>query len=171
MFIHNFFNKQSGMGLGDFLRGTIACCQLSKSKKIPFAIDLRHHKINDYLDIKYDTDACEISSIRDLQNIEPATIEGLEQNLLLHTPDLNGTRHNIYTNVWPVFPIDRDIKEYITSVFKPNADLLAAIESTMPTQEEYEVVHIRAGDLLSYNIKIGDVKHYSLKELLEQLAL
>lgn len=169
MIVNNFVNKQDGMGLGDFLRGSLACCQLYKSDKIPFAIDLRHHKINDYMDVKYDFEVCDASDIRDLQNIEPATIEGLKQNLLQDTSSLSETRRNIYTNIWPEFPIEQDIREYISSVFKPNADLLSDIKNVVPTQEEYEVVHIRAGDLLSYNFKIGDVIHYPLEELLEQL--
>ena len=75
----------------------------------------------------------------------------------------------VYTNVWPRFPLTTAEKQFVRSFMVPTRELEDAIQSTLPTHEDYEVVHIRSGDLFAFNTQVGERFQRSESELLERL--
>jgi hypothetical protein len=174
MLINTYINKRFGMGFGDFIRGTLSCHQLCSAQKIPFAVDFRHHDMGKYLDIAYQYQMCESGKILDLMDIRRFTVQCLKYSLASTYKDLRYFRKNnayIYTNVWPRVPLRHPEKEYIKSILIPTAELKEAIEVALPIFEQYEVIHIRSGDLFAFNTQIGETFKRSKHELVEKLSV
>lgn len=171
MLIQSYFAKEKGMGLGDFVRGSLATAQLCAEYGLRFQIDLSHHQIGQYLVAKCDAPAPSLCSIRDLQDIPNFTVRALKKNLkaIVNLQSLQSRNLHIYTNVWPTFKIHRDISKKVRSFFEPNKNLTAMIDETLHGMQDYGVLHIRAGDLLSFGTQIGDVVHTSLDTLLDRI--
>lgn len=173
MLINVYKNKQRGMGFGDFIRGTISCYQLSKILKVKFKVDFRHHSIGKYIVNMCEFAPCNSDEIIDLQDIRRFTVGCLKNELLRRVKNvINLTKRNIfiYTNVWPRFPLSDIEKDFIKSILVPTDELNLSIQDSITVQGDYEVIHIRSGDLFAFNTKIGDTTERSLPELLQRLV-
>jgi hypothetical protein len=187
MLIHSYKNKPNGMGLGDFIRGSISCYQLCKKLNLHFSIDFKYHPISYYLqqnNIVYsETDIHDLQDIdyNDIRwsndgsgigNVLQQTVFRLEIRLLEHYKDLRILSHEdcvLYTNVWPSFPLEDDDKEFIKNSFLPSSELSKLILNSIPTDKQYEVIHIRSGDLYAFNVQVGETHNRSTEELLEKI--
>jgi hypothetical protein len=174
MLINAYKNKQRGMGFGDFIRGTISCYQLSKILKVRFKVDFRHHSIGKYIVNQCEFAPCEADQIIDLQDIRRFTASCLKDELLRRYKNvINLTKKNVfvYTNVWPRFPLSSVEKDFVKSILVPTDELNFSIQNAINIQGDYEVIHIRSGDLFAFNTKIGDTFERSLPELMQKLAV
>lgn len=171
MLVQSYFIKEKGMGLGDFIRGSIASQELCKEHVIPFQIDLSHHPMGKYIVQRCDTPAPSIDSILNLQDIPNYTVRALKSKLKthIHLPALKKRNLYIYTNVWPTFKISSKVSRRVREFFTPNECLETAIKASCDENPNYGIIHIRAGDLLSFGIQLGDVVHNSIDELLDML--
>lgn len=176
MLIHAYMNKRYGMGLGDFIRGSLSCYQMCNIYKIPLAIDFRNHTIGQYLELNYNFRQCEALEIVDLQDIRKFTVSCLKHHLTIRqkNKDIKMLRRKdmyIYTNVWPRFPLAEREKEFAKSFLIPNAELQLAMNAALPIREEYEIVHIRSGDMFAFDTQIGETFDRSTDQLLESLSV
>jgi hypothetical protein len=171
MLVHSYFTKEWGMGLGDFIRGSLASQQFCFENKLNFQVDLSHHPIGKYIINRCDAPAPSIDSILNLQNIPGQNVRSLKKYLKTNV-NLKSLQHNnlhIYTNVWPTFKIHSTVVQSIRNFFEPNEILDAAIKNSCDMHSNYGVIHIRAGDLLSFNAEIGNKVDVSLNELLDDI--
>lgn len=170
MLINSYFNCDNGMGLGDFIRGSIASQQLCLEHNVKFQVDFSHHQIGKYLISRCDEPAPSIDSIVNLRDIPNFSIRALEKNLRSITRINSLKRNNlhIYTNVWPNFKITRIVSRQILNFLEPNDNLQMSLDDVTP-KIDYSVIHIRAGDMLSFKSQIGDVVDHTLDDLLNML--
>lgn len=171
MLINSYFQKSHGMGLGDFIRGSIAAQQLCLEYGLIFQVDLSHHPIGQYLLPRCDAPAPSIKSILSMQDIPNFTVRALKKNLssIINLKTLSTKNLHIYTNVWPTFKISPAVSNKIKSFFTPNETLENEIQKAQNGIGEYGVIHIRAGDILSFNTQIGDVVPHSLDDIVEYI--
>ena len=69
MLVNSYFIKEKGMGLGDFIRGSIASQQLCIEYGLHFQVDLSHHPMGKYIIQRCDAPAPSIDSILNLQDV------------------------------------------------------------------------------------------------------
>lgn len=171
MLVHSYFTKPKGMGLGDFIRGSIATQQLCLEYGIDFQIDLSHHPIGQYLIACCDVPAPSIESIISLQDIRNFTKRALKKHLssIIALKKLNMRDLHIYTNVWPEFKISSAVSNNVKKFFTPNEFLEDSIRKAQNDMTQYGVIHIRAGDLLSFNTQIGDVVTHTVDDIIENI--
>lgn len=171
MLVQSYFVKERGMGLGDFIRGSLASQQLCNEYGLKFQVDLSHHPIGEYIKCRCDCPAPSIRRILNLQDIPNFTIRALK-NRLQSKVNLKSLRYedlHIYTNVWPTFKIPGSISSKMREFFEPNSKLEDAIAESLNENSNYAIIHIRAGDLLSFNTQIGDVVDTTLDTLCDAL--
>lgn len=173
MLVQSYFVKERGMGLGDFIRGSIACKQLCDEYSIPFEMDFRHHPMGKYLNCTNTTPSIPLENIVNLQDIGNASIRALKSCLEERTPLKNLRKYDlgIYTNVWPVFKIPRRVSHSIRNNIQPTYECEMAIQSVLDGLKDYRVIHIRAGDILSFKTKVGDVVPHTLNDIIENLSV
>lgn len=173
MLIHTYFPKEKGMGLGDFIRGSVAANQLCVEYSIPFEIDFRHHPVGKYLQNKCTITLSDVDKILDLQDISNATLRALHHNIKNHIKLKNLRRDNlhIYTNVWPVFKLPRRIVESVKKYLHPTEECERAIAAALDSLTDYEVIHVRVGDILSFGTQIGDTVDYTMEQLVDSLDI
>ena len=159
------------MGLGDFIRGSIASQQLCNEYGLHFQVDLSHHPMGKYIIDRCDAPAPSIDSILNLQDIPNFTVRALKSRLNsnVNLKELHHQNLHIYTNVWPTFKIESRVLNQVKEFFTPNEYLETTIKESCETYGTYRIIHIRAGDLLSFKTRIGDVVHLSVHELLDIL--
>ena len=169
MLVNSYFIKEKGMGLGDFIRGCIASQQFCIERGLPFQVDVSHHPMGKYIIQRCDAPAPSANSIIDLQDIPNFTIRALKTRLneIINFKALQNKNLYIYTNVWPTFKIASIVSKRVQGFFTPNEHLEDAIKTTCDEFTNYGIIHIRAGDLLSFGTQIGDVVHNSMDELLD----
>ena len=172
MLVQSYFSKEKGMGLGDFIRGSIACKQLCVEYSIPFEIDFRHHAMGKYLKHNNTAPPIPIEEIVNFQDIGNASIRALKSSLEKRGALRNLRSYNlgIYTNVWPVFKIPRRISCSIRNYLEPTLECERAIRHALDGLKDYRVIHIRAGDLLSFNTQVGDVVDHTLADIICKLS-
>jgi len=171
MLVQSYFIKEKGMGLGDFIRGCIASQEFCIERGLPFQVDLSHHPMGKYIIQRCDAPAPLANSIIDLQDIPNFTIRALKTRLneIINFRELQRKNLYIYTNVWPTFKISSIVSRRVREFFTPNECLETAIKASCDENTNYGIIHIRAGDLLSFGIQLGDVVHNSIDELLDML--
>jgi hypothetical protein len=172
MIVHAYKNKRYGMGLGDFIRGSLSCYQLCRIYGIPLVIDFRHHPIGQYISMPQEIWQYHSDQIVDLQDIKRFTVACLKYKLIKKFKNIKILRKKnayIYTNVWPRFPLAQDEKDFAKSFLLPTEELEAAIQCSIPTRAEYEIVHIRSGDLFAFDTQVGETFERSTSELVETL--
>ena len=173
MIVNSYGNKTKGIGFGDFLRGTLACSQLCEIYNIKFDVDLRHHPVGKWLDIDYTFDKSEKSDILDLQDIGDMSLQALRDKIIFeHELYLLESNQHIYTNVFPRFPLRQKERNLIKSLLIPKKEILNSINKILHDISEYEVIHIRCGDLLSFSAQVGyEPSIYTVEELIEELTV
>lgn len=173
MLVHTYFAKERGMGLGDFIRGSIAANQLCVEYSIPFEIDFRHHPIGQYLQNQCTAPLSNQDKILDLQDISNASLRALQTNIKNRITLKNLRRDNlyIYTNVWPVFKLPRRIVESVGRYLQPTEECECAIAAALGSLTDYEVIHVRVGDILSFGTQIGDTVDYTMEQLVDSLGV
>lgn len=150
MIIHTYLQKHGGMGLGDFLRGSLAVYQMCHRYSVRAEIDFSHHPIGDYLVPSHTVDMTKFEII-EARNIGNYTIGDL-RDLIARRYRFSYLARNannicVYTNVFPKFPISVDIKQSIQRALIPTQQLQDLIPQY---EQEYEVIHIRSGDLIAF---------------------
>jgi len=162
------------MGFGDFLRGSLACHQMCYKYGVKPEIDFSQHAIGNYLipshtidTSKFDfVDACNIGnySTLDLRNliVKKYRFSYLARNI---------NNICVYTNVYPKFPISHETQQFVKQSLIPTTELNDIIPSY---SHEYEVVHIRSGDIFAFNTAIDhcvDVnKDIMIKNIIETVG-
>jgi hypothetical protein len=161
------------MGLGDFIRGSIAANQLCVEYSIPFEIDFRQHPIGQYLQNQCSVTPPNTNKILDLQDIQNATLRALQTNLKnqINLKNLRRDNLHIYTNVWPMFKLPRRIVESVRKYLQPTEECERAIVAALDSLTDYEVIHVRVGDILSFGTQIGDTVDYTMEQLIDRLSV
>jgi len=150
MIINTYLQKPGGMGLGDFLRGSLALYQMSHRYSVRAEIDFSHHPIGKYLVPSHNVDMSKFEII-EACNIGNYTIADL-RDLIARRYRFSYLARNannicVYTNVFPKFPITEEIKQSMQRALIPTPEL----QDLIPQYEQaYEVIHIRSGDLIAF---------------------
>jgi hypothetical protein len=172
MLVQSYFVKERGMGLGDFIRGSIACKQLCDEYSIPFEMDFRHHPMGKYLKPNNTIEPITLENIVNLQDIGNASIRALKCSLEERGALRNLRKYDlgIYTNVWPVFKIPRRVSYSIRNNLQPTPECEMTILSVLNGLKDYRVIHVRAGDILSFKTQIGDVMPHTVNDIIKNLS-
>ena len=173
MLIHTYFTKERGMGLGDFIRGSIATKQICIEHDIPFEIDFRQHPIGRYLQNKCFAPLPNIDKILNFQDMSHMSLRALQTNLKnqINLKNLRRDNLHIYTNVWPVFKLPKSVVVSIKKYLQPTEECERAINAALDSLTDYEVIHVRVGDLLSFGTQIGDTVDYTMEQLIDRLSV
>jgi hypothetical protein len=161
-------DRKSPMGFGDFIRGCIACHQLSLKNEFPFDINLKRfskfYKSEETL-LKKSIYTKLFPKCLDINELEEK-LDSLAQGT-----NLNDTDFFILTNAWPKNTIEKqktiegkikqkgwgkiskETKDFIKSRLIPSDFQLSFIKNV---PEKYEVVHIRAGDGIAFKNEVND---------------
>jgi len=146
------------MGFGDFIRGCISCHQLSIEEGFKFEIDLGH--ASKYFKPLHTPTSD--PSTRKVHCFHNEKRDFIKEKLWVVVGQkwkyLNNYHSYIFTNCWPKYAaqsshnsdwgyIEQATKEFIKDRLQPSETLLKEYE---PINETYEVIHIRAGDPLSF---------------------
>jgi len=158
-------NKELPMGFGDFIRGCVTCHQLSLKNKFDFDFDLK--KFSKF----YKSEEVLLKKSIYTEALPKAiNINLLEKNLnsllrFKRQSNLNDTDLFVLTNAWPKGTaekhekiedrlkqktwgkISKETKDFIKSRLIP-IDFQSEFIKNLP--KKYEVVHIRAGDNISF---------------------
>ena len=151
MIVHKYMNREGGMGFGDFLRGSCATQQLSYRYGITPIIDFSEHSIGKYLVPSHNIDATQYRLI-ECRNIGDFSVIALRNEISKHcrfsylSRDIDHV--NIYTNVYPKFPLTTETKNFVKASLQPTSELQSLLPNIINTS--YEVIHIRAGDLYAF---------------------
>jgi hypothetical protein len=168
MIVHSYIRAKGGCGLGDFLRGSISIHQAYHEQGIPIAVTFKDHPISEFI-VPNDARIPDDLQIHDLNNKAdtPFTLKNQIGSLTGNT--LSSHNHvGVYCNTWPQFPISNVTKEFMVNSFKPNDVLSAAIQDAKP-KEDYEVIHIRLGDIVAYNTTINFTIAYDYDKIIEKI--
>lgn len=156
------------MGLGDFLRGSLALHQICYATRTDFAITFKEHPISNFISSQP-------------RNIPDLHIHNLNNQCVYFTQlrnaiyELRGNRKlseidiGVHCNTFPRFPISNATKKFISDSFTPNEDLLHAVNKAKPICE-YEVIHIRAGDMIAYDTAINYTVNYDYEEIIQKIV-
>ena len=171
MIVHKYVNRIGGMGLGDFLRGSLACHQLCYKYGVPCVIDFAQHTIGKYLIPSHDHDISEFPFV-EARNIGKYFITDL-RNLICQRYRFSYLARNInnicvYTNVYPKFPILQETKEFLKQALIPTSELQDIIPNY--NDGEYEVIHIRAGDLLAFGTSHDFVVNTDINSIISSIT-
>jgi len=170
MIISSYVPKIGGMGLGDFLRGSLGVYQMCHRYNITAEIDFSQHDIGQYLKPSHKFDISNFSMI-DARNVGDYSTNAL-RNLIARNYRFSYLARNlnniqVYTNVFPKFPISHEIKQLVRQALIPTDQL----QDILPIYEyEYEVIHIRSGDLLAFNKGYDHTVSLSKKDLLKAIT-
>jgi hypothetical protein len=168
MIVHSYIQTEGGMGLGDFLRGSLALHQVCYATRTPFAITFKDHPISKF--IVGDTQTIPDISIHNLNNKcikipqlrnEIQTIKGNRK--------LSVANIGLHCNTFPRFPIHNITKRFMIDSFTPNESLASDIQTAKPI-EDYEVIHIRAGDMIAYNTAINFTVDYDYEKIIQRIV-
>lgn len=146
------------MGLGDFLRGSLAVYQMCHRYSVKAEIDFSQHPIGQYLVPSHNVDMTKFEII-EAWNIGNYSISALRDHIARRYRfsylARNISNVQVYTNVFPKFPVSHEIKRCIKRALIPTDQL----QDLIPRYEhEYEVIHIRSGDLIAF----GEGKDYTV---------
>lgn len=131
-------------GFGDFLRGTVALFQLSRSYQFDLRIDFTHHPLSAHI---YRHDRIPIidkEQIREFFNERNCELEP-------YLADLAGHREAfVFTHAVPREPVDDECRSFILNRLQPRKDLVAYIKTLRSNFDLncYCTVHLRMGDHL-----------------------
>ena len=152
MIVHSYIQTPGGMGLGDFLRGSLACHQLCTSGRTPYVITFKDHPIGEFIiprgsvpDVHINNLNNQCNRLTDLR----AKLSGFRSRLRGRHPTIG-----VHCNTFPSFPLNRHTKLFVSHAFTPNDKLQSMIDEVTPT-EPYEVIHVRTGDKLAYSTAIN----------------
>lgn len=167
MIVHSYIQTQGGMGLGDFLRGSMACHQLCCAERSPLILTFKDHPIGKYL---VSPTASLDLHIHDFNN-QCVQLHDLRRklNALCGRKRVRGCQTGVLCNTFPRFPINQATKQFMMDNLVPCHELDAKIKEQTPT-EEYEVIHIRFGDLLAYNTAVNFTVEYDIEEITQRLC-
>jgi hypothetical protein len=170
MIVHSYIQTEGGMGLGDFLRGSLALHQVCHKKRSQFIITFKDHPISEFI-IGNDTPIPTDLEIHNLNN-KADFIFKLKHHIELFRGNrrLRDAHMGLHCNTFPFYPIHDITKKFVSNSFKPNDSLNAAIQAAKP-KEDYEVIHIRTGDLVAYNTAINTTVAYNYNRLLKRIII
>lgn len=167
MIVHSYIQTPGGMGLGDFIRGSLALHQLSMIKRFHMIIAFKDHPVGKYLmpnhynieDETHDLNN-QCLCLRELRN---------KLNLICGRNRIRRESVSVLCNTFPRFPIRNATKNFVKNSIRPTPELENAILANTPGCE-YEVVHIRFGDLISYSTGINHTVNYNEKEMVDKVC-
>jgi 5S rRNA maturation endonuclease (ribonuclease M5) len=152
MIVHSYIQTPGGMGLGDFLRGSLACHQLCTSGRTPYVITFKDHPIGEFIIPRGSVPDVHINNLNNqchrLTDLRNKLSEFRRQARVRHT------NIGVHCNTFPSFPLNRQSKLFVSHSFTPNDKLQSMIDEVTPT-EPYEVIHVRTGDKLAYSTTIN----------------
>lgn len=164
MIVHSYIQTQGGMGFGDFLRGSMALHQVCYGMRIPYAVTFKDHPIAQFIiDQNSILPDVEIHNLNNQCVYIPQLKDKL--NEIKGNRKFNGIDLGVHCNVFPNFPIHWITKKFMTTLLSPNEILDAAIQEAKPNKD-YEVIHIRVGDMLAYNTAINFTVDYDIDEVI-----
>jgi len=172
MIIHTYVKQSNGMGLGDFIRGSLGTYQFCEKTRILFGIDCARHPIGKYLEIP--VHYADDEHVIDLQNVRGYSIQSLHNSLVKQFNNIQTLRRwksdvRIYTNIFPRQPVSQRATDCVRSHLIPTPELQKEIDKSLQFDSDYEVIHIRSGDLFAFNTQIGHTINYDLPQLLKKL--
>lgn len=154
MIVHSYVHREGGMGFGDFLRGSLACHQMCFRYGVKVEIDFSQHSIGQYLIPSHTTDVSQFKML-EARNIGSYSVTDL-RNLISRNYRFSYLARGlsnikVYTNVYPKVPISNETKHFVRQALIPTPEF----QDIIPVYDhEYEVIHIRAGDLLAFKTAI-----------------
>jgi hypothetical protein len=164
MLVNSFILKSDGGGLGDYIRGSLACYQIAKECNIPFKMDLANHPIKNFI-IDHDTSKCH--RVHDFFQKYHGNNE--LKNIILRQMKRERIIFAISTNAFPKIPLDDDCKKYVRDQLTP----IDKLRDMLPTGD-YHAIHIRAGDLIGFSqddnkiIELADSIHDNMKKIVKK---
>lgn len=143
MLINSLILKEDGVhpggGLGDYIRGSLACYQFAKTYNISFAMDLANHPISNYIIGHKITRYPKVISMFSWPK------EQIENLIANHCYSENNPLV-VYSNAVPRYPISNECKEYVRSQLTP----IKQLEGELPVGN-YHALHIRSGDNIGFS--------------------
>ena len=177
MLVINSFLKTKNAGLGDFIRGCISCYRECNALGYRFTISMDQHPMGAYFKKSpyarpYD------SSIEPIDLFQNFGDGNQLRNYIRQTLNLKRRARQlcelpICTNLWSGDTRNHKERIFVSSFF----DLKDEYEKTIKEQSiisglgEYECIHIRAGDVISFNINLhSDVGHKDEQHIVDCIA-
>lgn len=167
MIVHSYIQTEGGMGLGDFLRGSLALHRVCYSMRIPYEITFKDHPISKFI----------LSNDRELPSVEIHNLNNqcnmisqLKAEILKIRGNrkMNSVSMGLHCNTFPRFPIHSISKRFVIQSLTPNESLNEAISQNKP-KAEYEVIHVRVGDKLAYNTSINFTIDYDYDVIINRV--
>lgn len=166
MIVHSYMQTPGGMGLGDFLRGSLALHQLCANERTQLMITFKNHPVGKYIVSPHVLDL----ETHDLNN-QCVHLHELRRRLneMCGRRRIRGVNLALLCNTFPRFPISNSTKEFLKSALIPTAELNERIKETI-SDTNFEVIHIRVGDLLAYNTTVNYTVQYDRHEMISKLC-
>lgn len=163
MLINSFILKHDGGGLGDYIRGSLACYQIAKECNIQFSMDLANHPIKDFI-VGHD-----IVKYRRVHDFFQKFHGENELKTIVSKHGRNNRIFVICSNAFPKLPLDEDCKEYVRNQLTP----IEKLRSLLPT-DNYSAIHIRTGDWIGFSSndneieKLADSIHDDMQKIVKE---
>jgi len=161
----------NGMGLGDFIRGSMALYQVCAEREIPFKMDFSQHPAGAYLTGHESLSYEKPQKILDLIDVYEDELRNYEVLWNKIEPFYKtGNPLRTYCNAWQTFPLSNDCSNYMKNSMIPNNLLQEKIRSICHpsfNHECYETIHIRTGDPVAYG---GGLKRSNIEKLYDEIG-
>ena len=140
--------NNSGMGIGDYIRGSFFLLELCKENNFEFDLDFSDHPISKFLINQYNDKKIDYTNVLYFHNYNR---NKSKSDIMDYINSNNNKIQYLFTNNHPsINKITQVEKNIIESKFIPNKELDNAIEETLNklnlTKKKYNVIHIRVGD-------------------------
>jgi hypothetical protein len=158
---NNVDSSSPNCGLGDCIRGTITLYKLSKIMNFNLIVDIRHHPISNFIEIKeseyielIDNNIENLKFFFNLDNLKKYILDSFNESdiICLHA-NAYFQENDIYNNnTIDCFSVDE--KNFIKNILIPNSEFKNYIDEKLlniSKKDNYNIIHFRLGDDKLYN--------------------
>lgn len=164
MIVHSYEYFRGGPGLGDFIRGSLALHQISIHENIDLHISFNNHPISKFLIANTNHSALSEDVINIIGHYSIKETTSKLNDLGMHQKNIA-----VISNAVPKDPISKLTKTFVKNALIPTDELMHNVERNKPTSN-YEVVHVRLGDVLSYGIHYNHSVTYDIDKILDKIC-
>jgi hypothetical protein len=177
MLVINSFLKSKNGGFGDFIRGCISCYRACGNLGYNFTISMEHHPIGKYFKQSPNAKPYNLSA-EPIELFQQFGDRKQLQNYIRHNINVKRRRRqlaelNICTNVASEEYVNPRERRFISSFFDLKDEYENEIlqNSVISNLNEYECIHIRAGDVIAFNVNLySDAGHNNEQHIVDCIS-